>query len=206
MTKAFAGVEELLAQKELLIKEIHHRVKNSLQVVASLISLQANRVEDQRTKDIFAALRLRIVSMSLVHEKLYGKVASDRLDLGDYLLDLVRLLVAKDKAGEGEIELEIEAEGVEVEADSCFDAGLIVTELVSNAMKHGLLPKGGGRAASRDDGRGAEGPHPRGGRRPGLPRRASGRRRRTPSATSSSQALPRRTTAGSRSCPAQAAG
>jgi two-component sensor histidine kinase len=144
MTKAFEGVEELLVEKELLIKEIHHRVKNSLQVVASLISLQSNRVEDPRIKDVFSALRQRIVSMSLVHEKLYGKVASDSMDLGDYLRDLIALHVAKDRFEEGSVRLSIETETVQADVDSCFDAGLIVTELVSNALKHGLLPKGGG--------------------------------------------------------------
>lgn len=144
LTTAFSGVEGLLVQKELLIKEIHHRVKNSLQVVSSLLSLQSSRISDPETKEVFAMLKQRIVSMSLVHEKLYGKVSSDRLDLGDYLGDLIRLLVFKDGMEAGRVNLNLRTQAIEVDADSCFDAGLIVTELVSNAMKHGLLPRGGG--------------------------------------------------------------
>jgi two-component sensor histidine kinase len=144
MTTAFAGVEKLLAQKELLIKEIHHRVKNSLQVVSSLISLQSNRIEDPAVKDIFSMLKRRIISMSLVHEKLYGKMASDSLDLGDYLDDLIRLLVSKDSLESAKVSLTVVTRSVETDGDSCFDVGLIVTELVSNAMKYALLPKGGG--------------------------------------------------------------
>lgn len=149
MTKAFAASEKHLEQKELLIKEIHHRVKNSLQVVSSLLSLQANRIADPGVKEAFAALRRRIASMSLVHEKLYGRAASESLDLGDYLRDLVRLVVAKDGAEPGNVRLRIEAQAAMIDADACFDAGLIVTELVSNAMKHALLPRGGGSLSLR---------------------------------------------------------
>lgn len=144
MTTAFAGVEGLLEQRELLIREIHHRVKNSLQVVASLLSLQSSHVDDPETKEVFSLLRLRIISMSLVHEKLYGKIGSESLDLGEYLRDLVGLLVSKDKLDSAKIELTVKVQAVEVDVDTCFNAGLIVTELVSNAVKHGLLPKGGG--------------------------------------------------------------
>jgi two-component sensor histidine kinase len=144
MTTAFAGVERLLAQRELMIKEIHHRVKNSLQVVASLLALQSNRMTDPGVRSVFAALRQRIASMSLVHEKLYGKAASERLDLGEYIQDLVRLLVSKDGIEAGKLLLSVRTESAEIDADACFDAGLIVTELVSNAMKHAILPRGGG--------------------------------------------------------------
>ncbi len=144
MTTDFAEVEELLERKELMIKEIHHRVKNSLQVVASLLSLQSNHVDDPETKEVFALLRMRIISMSLVHEKLYGKVGSDSLDLGDYLRDLIGLLISKDRLESVKIDLKFKAQAVEAGVDSCFNAGLIMTELVSNALKYGLLPKGGG--------------------------------------------------------------
>ena len=82
--------------------------------------------------------------MSLVHEKLYGKVGSDSLDLGDYLRDLIGLLISKDRLESVKIDLKFKAQAVEAGVDSCFNAGLIMTELVSNALKYGLLPKGGG--------------------------------------------------------------
>jgi two-component sensor histidine kinase len=144
LTLQFAEAEELLGQKELLIKEIHHRVKNNLQVVASLVSLQAGRVEDRAMKEVFAALRRRVVSMSLVHEKLYGRTMATTLDLGDYARALVGLLVSKDVSSADSVELRMEVEHIEVGEDACVDAGLIINELVANALKYALLPKGGG--------------------------------------------------------------
>jgi two-component system, sensor histidine kinase ChiS len=144
LTGEFAEAEELVDKKELLIKEIHHRVKNNLQIVASLISLQSNRVKDGETREVFAALRNRIVSMSLVHEKLYGGVSAKSLDLGDYAHDLIKLLVAKDAIEEGKVNLHFKSQAIHVAADACVDLGLVLTEIVANSMKHALLPKGGG--------------------------------------------------------------
>ena len=141
----FAQAEELLSQKELLVKEIHHRVKNNLQVVASLVSLQSNGVTDPRMKDVLTALRLRIVSMGLVHEKLYGRAAAETLDVGNYVRDLTELLISKDGIGAGMVNLTIKSQPIEMSVDTCVKVGLIVTEIVSNAMKHALLPKGGGK-------------------------------------------------------------
>ncbi len=144
LTNDFALAEELVGQKELLIKEIHHRVKNNLQVVASLVSLQSSRVCDPVMKEVFAALRLRIISISLVHEKLYGLVATESLDIGNYVRDLIGLQISKDGIEAGRVNLEIDSEPIHMDVDTCVNVGLIVTELVSNALKHGLLPKGGG--------------------------------------------------------------
>jgi two-component sensor histidine kinase len=144
LTTDISEAEALISRKDLLIKEIHHRVKNNLQVVASLLTLQSNRVSDPATKEVFSALRLRIVSMSLVHEKLYGKAATESLDLGNYIHDLVKLVVAKDKFEPGRVSLKLSTQSVDIDVDDCVDIGLIVTEVVSNAVKYALLPKGGG--------------------------------------------------------------
>lgn len=144
MTIAFAGVEDLLIQKETLIKEIHHRVKNSLQIVSSLLTLHSNRSASSEVKQVFRIMQNRVGAISLVHEKLYGKLATDSLDLGDYLEDLIGLLVhGKDRNG-SKIKLDIQTESVVVPVDICIDAGLIVTELVSNALKYAFLPRSGG--------------------------------------------------------------
>lgn len=136
--------ELLLAEKELLVKEVHHRVKNSLQVVASLVSLQGNRLEDPAQKAIFQALRQRITSVALVHEKLYGQGNAGRPDVGEYLKDLLRLQYPADSLGSGKISWDVKADPLSAGVDYCVDAGLILTELVGNAHKHGLLPRGGG--------------------------------------------------------------
>lgn len=142
---AFEKNEALLAEKDLLVKEVHHRVKNSLQVVASLVSLQAHRIPDPAQKAIFQALRQRITAVALVHEKLYGRGLTGRPDLAEYLRDLIALQYPGDGL-ETRVTWEIHLEPLEVGVgvDDCIDTGLILTELVSNAHKHGLLPQGGG--------------------------------------------------------------
>jgi two-component sensor histidine kinase len=142
---AFERTEALLAEKELLVKEVHHRVKNSLQVVASLVSLQSNRLQDPAQKAVFSALRQRITAISLVHEKLYGQSSEVRPDLGEYLLDLLLLQFPRDGLGAGKVTWEVYADPLVAGVDYCIDAGLILTELVSNAHKHSLVPRGGGK-------------------------------------------------------------
>lgn len=132
---AFDNNEALLAEKELLIKEVHHRVKNSLQVVASLISLQSHRTSDTRQKEVYQALRKRITAIALVHEKLYGSGGGGRTDLGEYLRDLIALQYPGDGLSAG-FRWTLEADRIEAGVDYCIDAGLIVTELVANALKY----------------------------------------------------------------------
>jgi len=142
---SFERTEALLAEKELLIQEVHHRVKNSLQVVASLVSLQSNRLHDPAQKEIFSALRHRITAISLVHEKLYGQTSGGRPDLGEYLVELLKLQYPRDGLATGNITWAIHADPVVAGVDYCIDTGLILTELVANAHKHGLTPRGGGK-------------------------------------------------------------
>jgi two-component sensor histidine kinase len=144
LLESFRRNEALLTEKELLIKEVHHRVKNSLQVVASLVSLQSNRTTDQGQKAVFRALRQRITAIALIHEKLYGREIGRQPDLREYLLDLIRLQYPGDGLGL-RVAWEIHMAALEASIDDCIDTGLILTELVSNAHKHGLLPRGGGR-------------------------------------------------------------
>jgi two-component sensor histidine kinase len=141
---AFEATEIHLAEKEFLIREVHHRVKNSLQVVASLVTLQANRLEDKTLKEVFQALRRRITAISLVHEKLHSRGMGDRPDVGEYLRDLLNLQYPKDLLEAWGVGWDILAEPMEAGVDYCIDAGLILTELVGNAHKHVLLANKGG--------------------------------------------------------------
>ena len=140
----FEATERLLAEREFLVKEIHHRVKNSLQVVASIVTLQANRI-DGPPKEVFHALRRRITAIALVHEKLHGHGLGGRPDVAEYLRDLLKLQYADDLLETSGVVWEIEAEPLSAGVDYCIDAGLILTELVGNAHKHALLPRDGGR-------------------------------------------------------------
>ena len=139
----FEATERLLAEKDFLVREIHHRVKNSLQVVASIVTLQANRI-DGPPKVVFHALRRRITAIALVHEKLHGQGLGGRPDVGEYLRDLLKLQYSDDLLETSGVVWDIEAEPLAAGVDYCIDAGLILTELVGNAHKHSLLPRGGG--------------------------------------------------------------
>jgi two-component sensor histidine kinase len=136
--------ERLLADKEFLVREIHHRVKNSLQLVASIVTLQANRIEGPM-KAVFQSLRRRITAIALVHEKLHGQGLGERSDLGGYLRDLLKLQYPDDELMASGVVWDIDAEQLTAGIDYCIDAGLILTELVGNAYKHALVPRGGGR-------------------------------------------------------------
>ena len=140
--RAFEATEAHLAEKEFLIREIHHRVKNNLQVVASLVTLQARRIEDEGQRQVFLALRRRVTAIALVQEKLYAQ-GGGKTGLGDYLKELVHLQYADDLLSES-LEWKLEGAPLAADADYCVDVGLIVTELIANAHKHAVIPRGGG--------------------------------------------------------------
>ncbi len=145
LLESFKKNESLLVEKELLMREVHHRVKNSLQVVASLVSLQSHRTDDKTQKATFMALRQRITAIALVHEKLYGRGLGGKPDLGEYLVDLVRLQYPGDGLESRRVAWDVHIDPLQAGVDDCVDAGLILTELMSNAQKHGLRPRHGGR-------------------------------------------------------------
>jgi two-component sensor histidine kinase len=136
---------EALAEKDMLLREVHHRVKNSLQIVSSSLTLQAHRTADPAALEIYSSVRNRIRAISLVHEKLYCLESAEHMDLGGYLRDLVAQLTGGYDSRTGKVELELVTDRVEANVDVCVDFGLLVTELVANSYKHAILPQGGGR-------------------------------------------------------------
>jgi two-component sensor histidine kinase len=133
-----AELHEALAEKDLLMKEVHHRVKNSLQIVSSIAALQSHRTKDPAVLAAYASIRDRIRAVSLVHEKLYSLESGTRVDLGAYARDLTtQLSESYSMAGEGIV---LDTESLVLPADLCIDLGLILTELVSNAYKHAVKP------------------------------------------------------------------
>jgi len=137
-------VRASLAEKEVLLKEIHHRVKNNLQVIISLLSLQSEHLDDPRILDMFRESESRIRSMALIHEMLYRSENLSRIDVSDYLERLTGDLVNVYAPVSTGVALELECEGVALGMDTAILLGLLVNELVSNALKHAFPEAGPG--------------------------------------------------------------
>ena len=125
-----------LREKEVLLREIHHRVKNNLQIISSLLHLQSQKVSDAQTLDLFKECRDRIYSMSMIHERLYRSDNLAQFDFGAYLRSITDQLFRSYNVHEEEIGLHVESEAGELDIDQAIPCGLIVNELVSNALKH----------------------------------------------------------------------
>ena len=149
-TQCKLAEESLARSEEARIKEIHHRIKNNLQVISSLLSLQADELNDRDTfqpSDIFEAFREsqnRVVSMALIHEELYQGKDLETLEFSAYLRRLTAELFRSYTVGNESISLRLELEPVYLEMDTAVPLGIIVNELVSNALKHAFSENKGG--------------------------------------------------------------
>jgi len=129
-------IRRSLEEKELLLKEIHHRVKNNLQVISSLLSLQAQQIQDEEVLEMFGHSQHRVQSMALIHEKLYQSDELARVDFADYVRKLADNLFESYQINAHHIELELEIEAVLLGIDEAIPCGLIINELVLNALKY----------------------------------------------------------------------
>ena len=125
-----------LKERETLLKEIHHRVKNNLQVVSSLFYLQRQRTEQEALRTLLDESRNRIQSIALIHEKLYQSEHLASIDFGDYLQDLTSRLTSAIGAQSPQARIEIHAGEVFLDIEKAIPCALIANELVSNALKH----------------------------------------------------------------------
>ena len=125
-----------LREKEVLLKEIHHRVKNNLQVVSSLLYLQSETITDPVVLSMFQDSQHRVRSMALVHERLYQAQDLSRIDFSEYVLDLANHLLSSYSVNADHVRLEMEADPVALDVDTAVPCGLIINELVSNSLKH----------------------------------------------------------------------
>ena len=121
---------------EMLVREVHHRVSNSLQMVLSFVSMQAGQTADPAARDALEATQNRIQAISKVHHRLYTREDLTTIDLDDYLDTLVKELRASLGKRKREVTLALRAEPVEVSPDEAVSVGVIVNELVSNAAKY----------------------------------------------------------------------
>lgn len=128
-------LSESLQEKEVLLKEIHHRVKNNLQIIASLLALQSDATADAGTRELLQKSIHRVRSMSLIHERLYQSETLGRIDFGEYAEALAGFLVRSYGVG-SVVALVVDMKPTELDIEMAVPCGLILNELVSNALKH----------------------------------------------------------------------
>jgi PAS domain S-box-containing protein len=137
-------IRSSLREKEVLLKEVHHRVKNNLQVISSLLSLQAHHLADPSARAMLGESQARVRSIALVHEKLYQAGDLSHVQFGEYVRELVADLFHSLNADGRPIAPSIEVEDVSLAVTTAIPCGLIVNELVTNALKHGFPGGQGG--------------------------------------------------------------
>ena len=137
-------LRQSLAEKESLLKEIHHRVKNNLQIVSSLLYLQEESITDAKGVEILRESQNRIKSMALIHEQLYGTEDLAKIDFGRYVQGLTTNLFDAYGIDPGRIRLNVRTDDIALGVDMAVPCGLIINELVSNALKHAFMPDAAG--------------------------------------------------------------
>ena len=134
-------IKQSLTEKEVLLREIHHRVKNNLQVISSLLNLQSRYMEDKNARDVFKESQNRIKSMALIHEKLYQSEDLTKIDFAEYLKSLTFHLFRSYSVDQSTVRLSINFEGALFDIDTSIPCGLIINELISNSLKY-AFPNG----------------------------------------------------------------
>ncbi|MBF0559177.1 MAG: PAS domain-containing protein [Nitrospirae bacterium] len=129
-------LKQSLKEKETLLREIHHRVKNNMAVVSSLLSLQAGAIKDPTVKRLLEESQQRVKSMALVHEKLYGTKDLTSINFKDYINSLIQAIVTLYHINPSLITTEINIEDIELDLESAVPCGLIINELLTNAFKY----------------------------------------------------------------------
>ncbi len=128
-----------LKEKEVMLREIHHRVKNNLQIVSSLLKLQAGHMKDQQSRDAFIISQNRVKSMALIHQQLYRSTNLSKINFGDYIKQLLNYLQQAYITSSKKAALNVEAENILLEVDTAIPCGLIINELISNSFKHAFI-------------------------------------------------------------------
>lgn len=130
-------IKKSLEEKKVLLREIHHRVKNNMQIISSLLNLQATYTNDENVVDILMESQNRVKSMGMIHEKLYQSTELARIDFKDYINQLTVFLRQSYVYMNSSITIETEVDDIHLNIDTAVPCGLIINELVTNSIKHG---------------------------------------------------------------------
>jgi two-component sensor histidine kinase len=173
LEQSASALSAAVAEKELLLREIHHRVKNNLQITSSLIQLQSRKFTDPEVRRAFDQTQQRLRSISLVHDVLYHENTAARVDVGVYLRELTQEIATGHGAAERGIAVTVQAEPVVLSPGQVTPLGLCLAEVLTNVFKHAFPDEPGTIAVLarevgqevevivRDDGRGFDGADPR---------------------------------------------
>ena len=131
-------LKKSIEEKEMLLKEIHHRVKNNLMIISSLLNLQTNYLKDPESIDIFKESQHRAESMALNHQRLYQSTDLKSIDFQEYITTLARDLYQSYVKNPELVKLVMDVEKVNIDIDTAIPLGLILNELITNSMKHGF--------------------------------------------------------------------
>lgn len=134
-------IKDALKEKEILLKEVHHRVKNNLQVISSILNLQSSYVSDENTLNILRESQNRIKSMAFIHESLYQNKDFAQIKFSEYVVNLANNLVQSYGLNNKLIDLKLDIDEVFINLDDSIPCGLIINELVSNALKYAFTDK-----------------------------------------------------------------
>lgn len=129
-------LQAALKEKEILLKEVHHRVKNNLQIIYSLLRIQSRQVKDPQVAGIFLESQNRIKSIALIHEKLYRSEDFLKIELSQYIPNLVASLFSSYAIHADLVQFKTSVDGVSLDIDTAIPCGLIINELISNALKY----------------------------------------------------------------------
>jgi two-component sensor histidine kinase len=131
-------VEVRNLEKDTFLKEVHHRVKNNLQTVSSLLSLQSRSTDDERTKSILKSSQNRVISMAMVHEMLYMREDLSKIPYRSYVQELSEYLIKSLKGADNKVTLNIDIADIELGIDTAIPLGLLINEAITNSLKYGI--------------------------------------------------------------------
>ncbi|MEL6917312.1 MAG: sensor histidine kinase, partial [Bacteroidota bacterium] len=136
--KSKREIEKRIQEKETLLKEVHHRVKNNLQTVSSLLSLQCRAIKDEKVKNLIKSSQNRVISMAMVHEMLYMRDDLTKIEYKSYVQELSEYLVRSVKGAKNNIKLNIDIPDIKLGIDTAIPLGLLINETLTNALKYGI--------------------------------------------------------------------